>query len=56
MERDVLMEPGDRFIADECGCSFSVTSGPRDESQAHEAPRCCCGHQMRKDTAPPPPD
>jgi hypothetical protein len=58
MEQEVLMEPGDRFVADECGCSFSVTSGPRDENMARQAPRCCCGHEMHKDTlsAPPPPD
>ena len=56
MKEDVLMEPGDRFVAHECGCSFSVTSGPNDESMAQQPPRCCCGHEMHKETAPPPPD
>jgi hypothetical protein len=44
-----IMRPGDTFVADECGCSFTVESGPGDESMAQQAPTCCCGHQMHKE-------
>lgn len=45
-----LMRPGDTFVARECGCSFTVTSGPSDESMVSQAPTCCCGHPMVKQT------
>lgn len=48
MNEQFIMRPGDKFIAEECGCSFTVTSGPTEESMASEAPRCCCGHPMHK--------
>jgi hypothetical protein len=46
-----VMHPGDRFVAPECGCSFTVESGPRDEGMATQAPRCCCEHEMKKERA-----
>ncbi len=45
-----MMRPGDTFVADECGCSFTVESGPRDEHMAKQAPTCCCGHKMHKES------
>lgn len=48
MNEQYVMRPGDTFVAAECGCSFTVTSGPRDETMASQAPRCCCGHEMKK--------
>lgn len=48
MNEEYIMRPGDTFIAEECGCSFTVESGPGDESMAKQAPRCCCGHEMIK--------
>ena len=48
MNERFVMRPGDTFVAEECGCSFTVESGPSDESMATQAPRCCCGHEMRK--------
>ena len=48
MNEQNIMRPGDTFVAEECGCSFTVTSGPRDEKMASQAPRCCCGHEMKK--------
>lgn len=48
MNEAFLMRPGDTFVADECGCSFTVESGPQDEGMARQAPRCCCGHEMKK--------
>lgn len=47
-KEQIIMRPGDRFVAHECGCAFTVDTGPRDESMATEAPRCCCGHAMVK--------
>lgn len=44
------MRPGDTFVADECGCSFTVESGPRQESGVRQAPVCCCGHAMHKES------
>lgn len=44
-----IMRPGDTFVAEECGCSFTVESGPSDESMAAQAPTCCCGHRMHKE-------
>ncbi|MES2464632.1 MAG: hypothetical protein V4671_29060 [Armatimonadota bacterium] len=44
-----IMRPGDTFVADECGCSFTVESGPGDASMAKQPPTCCCGHQMHKE-------
>lgn len=52
MKDQTVMRPGDTFVAPECGCAFTVTAGPRDESMAKQAPRCCCGHEMRKQEAP----
>jgi hypothetical protein len=46
-----VMRPGETFRADECGCSFTVQSGPRDESMVRQAPQCCCGHEMKKQEA-----
>jgi hypothetical protein len=46
-----IMRPGDTFVAPECGCSFTVASGPSDENMAVQAPRCCCGHEMVKQGA-----
>ena len=46
-----LMQPGDIFIAEECGCSFTVTAGPRDAAMVKQAPQCCCGHEMKKQSA-----
>jgi len=43
-----IMRPGDTFVAEECGCSFTVESGPRDENMVTQAPMCCCGHSMVK--------
>jgi hypothetical protein len=51
MNEQYIMRPGDTFRAQECGCSFTVTSGPRDENMATQAPRCCCGHEMVKQGA-----
>jgi hypothetical protein len=51
MNEQFIMRPGDTFVADECGCSFTVASGPGDENMATQAPTCCCGHQMRKASA-----
>jgi hypothetical protein len=48
MDEQYVMRPGDTFVAPECGCSFTVESGPSDESMAMQAPRCCCGHEMHK--------
>ena len=48
MNERFLMRPGDTFVAEECGCSFTVASGPSDENMASQAPRCCCGHEMVK--------
>jgi hypothetical protein len=48
MNEQYLMKPGETFVARECGCSFTVKSGPRDESKVKQAPRCCCGHEMVK--------
>ncbi len=45
------MRPGDTFVAEECGCSFTVESGPDDEGMARQAPTCCCGHRMKKQGA-----
>lgn len=53
MNEEYVMRPGDTFIADECGCSFTVESGPSDEHMARQAPRCCCGHEMHKEGANP---
>ena len=47
-----IMRPGDTFVAKECGCSFTVESGPNDEHMATQAPRCCCGHEMVKQGVP----
>lgn len=44
-----IMRPGDTFVADECGCSFTVESGPSDNAMAIQAPTCCCGHPMHKE-------
>lgn len=49
MNEAFAMRPGDTFVADECGCSFTVESGPNDTSMVKQAPRCCCGHEMRKE-------
>jgi hypothetical protein len=48
MNEQYLMRPGETFTAKECGCSFTVRSGPRDASMVRQAPRCCCGHEMKK--------
>ena len=48
MNEQFIMHPGDTFVAEDCGCSFTVVSGPDDDSMATEAPRCCCGHPMHK--------
>jgi hypothetical protein len=48
MNEQFIMRPGDTFVAPECGCAFTVTAGPRDESMSAQAPRCCCGHEMKK--------
>jgi len=48
MNEEFIMRPGDVFVADECGCSVSVHTGPSDESMAMQAPMCCCGHPMHK--------
>jgi hypothetical protein len=45
-----VMRPGDTFVADECGCSFTVESGPNDPSTVRQAPTCCCGHAMRRES------
>lgn len=51
MNEQVVMRPGDTFVAPECGCAFTVTAGPRDEQMSMQAPRCCCGHEMKKQTS-----
>ena len=51
MNEQFIMRPGDTFVAPECGCAFTVTAGPRDESMSMQAPRCCCGHEMKKQGA-----
>lgn len=51
MNEQNIMRPGDTFVARECGCAFTVTAGPRDESMVKQAPRCCCGHEMKKQEA-----
>lgn len=48
MNDEFVMRPGDVFVAEECGCSFTVVNGPDDEGMAAQAPRCCCGHAMKK--------
>lgn len=53
MNEQFVMRPGDTFVAEECGCAFTVESGPADESMARQAPRCCCGHEMIKQGASP---
>lgn len=49
MNEKWMMRPGDTFSCEECGCSFTVESGPSDMSMVRQAPQCCCGHQMRKE-------
>ena len=44
-----IMRPGDMFVAEECGCSFTVETGPSHESMAKQPPTCCCGHPMHKE-------
>lgn len=51
MNEEFVMRPGDTFVAEECGCSFTVESGPHDEGMARQAPTCCCGHRMKKQGA-----
>jgi len=52
MNEEYIMRPGDTFVAQECGCSFVVQTGPDDPSQVKQAPRCCCGHEMVKIETP----
>lgn len=52
MKEQYVMRPGDRFVANECGCAFTVTAGPRDDKMVRQAPVCCCGHEMVKQEAP----
>jgi|GEM_PF-5046929 hypothetical protein len=51
MNEDYVMRPGDRFVAQECGCAMTVISGPNEAMMAIQAPRCCCGHEMIKSEA-----
>nr|CAA9254753.1 hypothetical protein AVDCRST_MAG63-2091 [uncultured Armatimonadetes bacterium] len=51
MNEPFIMRPGDTFVARECGCAFTVTSGPSSDDMATQAPRCCCGHEMKKQGA-----
>ncbi len=48
MNDEFTMRPGDVFVADECGCSFTALTGPSDETMSVQAPTCCCGHPMHK--------
>jgi hypothetical protein len=48
MNERFVMRPGDTFVAEECGCSFTVESGPSDEAWRRRHRACCCGHEMRK--------
>ena len=52
MDERYIMRPGDTFVAQACGCSFVVQTGPIDPSMAEQAPRCCCGHEMVKIETP----
>lgn len=52
MDERYIMRPGDTFVAQECGCSFVVQTGPTDPNIAQQAPRCCCGHEMIKVETP----
>lgn len=54
MNEHQVMRPGDTFTARECGCSFTVTSGPRDQNMVKQSPQCCCGHAMVKQEAKTP--
>ena len=51
MNDEQVMRPGDRFVAEECGCAFTVQSGPLDETMVKQATQCCCGPQMKKEQA-----
>ena len=51
MNENQLMRPGETFVARECGCSFTVRTGPNDEKMVKQAPQCCCGHEMVKESA-----
>ena len=51
MNKQFIMRPGDRFAAEECGCRFTVESGPTNEKMVRQAPVCCCGHAMKKQDA-----
>ena len=51
MKEEFVMRAGDRFVAAECGCAFTVEAGPNDETMAKQAPVCCCGHSMTKQHA-----
>lgn len=48
MNEQHAMRPGDTFTAPQCGCSFTVVAGPKDEKMVKQAPVCCCGHAMVK--------
>lgn len=52
MNEKYIMRPGDTFVAQECGCSFVVQTGPDDLDMVQQAPRCCCGHEMVKVETP----
>lgn len=48
MNEQYIMRPGETFTAPQCGCSFTVQAGPKDDKMAKQAPVCCCGHAMVK--------
>lgn len=48
MNEEYVMRPGETFVAEACGCSFVVESGPNDEQRVKQAPQCCCEHSMKK--------
>jgi hypothetical protein len=33
---------------DDCGCQIEVTRGAPDGGGGDQAPRCCCGSEMKK--------
>jgi len=49
MNENYMMQRGDVFVAEECGCTITVLEGPRDLTMALTPPRCCCGNEMVKD-------
>lgn len=36
---------------EKCGCSMKVTEAPAQPPKAEQAPRCCCGSEMKKQAA-----